>query len=174
MKSLIHDKQQWIGCLTDRSRGQQTVLLLRYNCSNWTWACEDGKAKEDSAILLPFCTKEYCCDRKHTAVVEIINSFVLVSPWHLGFASTTWAEYFLKSSQAELLHEISLSVIQLKFDTSYVLDPLWFCSPGGDAERLCEAQSGNLAALGVRECAKERSQLWPSSALTCLLLGDSL
>lgn len=47
--------------------------------------------------------------------------------------------FSLKVLRAQLLHEVSLSIIQLKLDTSYVLDPLWFCSPGGDAERLCEA-----------------------------------
>lgn len=44
----------------------------------------------------------------------------------------------LKVLRAELLHEVSLSAIQLKLDTSYVLDPLCFCNPGGDAERSCE------------------------------------
>lgn len=35
--------------------------------------------------------------------------------------------------------EVSLSIIQLKLDTSNELNPLWFCSPGGDAEKPCEA-----------------------------------
>lgn len=39
MKSPIQEEQLWIGHLTDRSSGQQTVFLLRYNCSNWAWAC---------------------------------------------------------------------------------------------------------------------------------------
>lgn len=37
--------------------------------------------------MLPLCRKEQCRDRKHIAVVEIINGFVFTSPWHLGFAT---------------------------------------------------------------------------------------
>lgn len=52
--------------------------------------------------------------------------------------------------------EVSLSTIQLKLDTSNEPDPLCFCSPGENAERPCEAQSGNLPTLGAKEFGEER------------------
>lgn len=111
-----------------------------------------------------------CCSaQKNTVVIGAHSSCgnnqqlcarVPLASWICEHNTSRIFSLELKILRAELLHEVSLSVIQLKLDTSYLLDPLCFCThPGGDAERSCEAQSGNLATPGVREFGKERSQL---------------